>query len=88
MYKKSKAQIISDAICGVVMLLSVLVFLLIGILAGIWHPTWIIIPSSGILCGVISIIVNTYSNLKNIEEKPCCKEEKITENKEEIKEEK
>lgn len=63
MYKKSKAQIICDAVCGVLMLASVLVFILVGIFANIWHPTWIVIPCSGIVCGIVSICINTYANL-------------------------
>ena len=63
MYKKSKAQIICDAVCGVLMLASVLVFILVGIFANIWHPTWIVIPCSGIVCGIVSISINTYANL-------------------------
>ena len=67
MYRKTKAQIISDAICGILMLVSILVFLFVGIFTEIWHPTWIVLPSSGILCGIISIITSTYVNLKNQE---------------------
>lgn len=63
MYKKSKAQIICDAICGILMLASILVFILVGIFANIWHPTWIVIPCSGIVCGIVSISINTYANL-------------------------
>ena len=63
MYKKSKAQIICDAICGVLMLASILVFILVGLFANIWHPTWIVIPCSGIVCGIVSISINTYANL-------------------------
>ena len=63
MYRRTKAQIISDAVCGVLMLVSLLVFILVGIFAHVWHPTWIVIPCSGLVCGIISIIVNTYTNL-------------------------
>ena len=63
MYKKSEAQIICDAICGILMLASILVFILVGIFANIWHPTWIVIPCSGIVCGIVSISINTYANL-------------------------
>ena len=69
MYKKSKAQIICDAICGILMLASILVFILVGIFANIWHPTWIVIPCSGIVCGIVSISINTYANL-HTEEAP------------------
>lgn len=63
MYRRTKAQIISDAVCGVLMLVSLLVFILVGIFAHVWHPTWIVIPCSGLVCGIISIIVNTFTNL-------------------------
>ena len=63
MYRRTKAQIISDAVCGVLMLVSLLEFILVGIFANVWHPTWIVIPCSGLVCGIISIIVNTYTNL-------------------------
>ena len=69
MYRKSKAVIISDAICGILMLVSILVFILVGIFSDIWHPTWIVIPCTGIVCGIISIAVNTYNNLQIKEEK-------------------
>lgn len=82
MYKKSKAQIICDAICGILMLASILVFILVGIFANIWHPTWIVIPCSGIVCGIVSISINTYANLHTetpkTEEKSGDKKDKST----------
>ena len=82
MYKKSKAQIICDAICGILMLASILVFILVGIFANIWHPTWIVIPCSGIVCGIVSISINTYANLHtetpNTEDKSGDKKDKST----------
>ncbi len=67
MGKRTKAQIICDSICGVLMLVSLLVFLVAGILVeNIWHPLWIIIPSSGLACGIISIICNCVVNCKSM----------------------
>ena len=63
MYKKTKAQVISDAFCGILMLASIMAFVLIGIFAHTWHPTWVIIVFSALVCGIVSIAVNTYSNL-------------------------
>ena len=57
MLSKNKIKIISDAICGVLMLLSILAFVLIGVFTNIWHPTWVILVIASILDGVISIIV-------------------------------
>ena len=76
MYKRTKGQVISDALCGILMLISVLVFILVGILAHIWHPTWIVMPCTGIVCGIISIAVNTYANLTRKEDTEKKKEEK------------
>lgn len=76
MFKRSKAQIISDAVCGILMLVSLLVFILVGIFAHIWHPTWIVIPCSGLVCGIVSIIVNTYTTLHRKDEKEVKKAEK------------
>lgn len=68
MYRKSKAQIICDAVCGILMLASIMAFILIGLFAKIWHPTWIIIVCSAVACGIISIVINTYTSLhKDIE---------------------
>lgn len=68
MYKKNKALIISDAICGILMLVSILAFVLVGIFAKVWHPTWIIIVASAFVSGIVSIVVNTYVNLHKDDE--------------------
>ena len=36
---------------------------LVGIFGHIWHPAWIVIPCTAIVCGIISISINTYTNL-------------------------
>jgi len=68
MYRKPKSQMISDAVCGVLMLVSILVYLLIGVIANIWHPTWIIVVSAGLICGIISICVGTFNNVSKSKE--------------------
>lgn len=45
-----------EAVNGVIMLLMVVVFLVIGVNTGIWHPTWVVFPIGGIFCGMVSII--------------------------------
>lgn len=61
--KKTKASIICDAICGILELLSILTFILIGLFAKIWHPTWVIIVIASVVSGVISIVVNTCNKI-------------------------
>lgn len=65
--KKTKAKIICDAVCGLLMLISIAVYVIIGVCANIWHPTWVIIVGATIVCGVVGIICNTVSNMKNVE---------------------
>lgn len=60
-----KAKIITDCICGCIILFSVLAYLLVGFLAKIWHPTWLIIVGGVFICCVIGIIVDTIYRLKN-----------------------
>lgn len=68
MFKKTKAQVITDAFCGVLMLLSILAYVLVGIFAKLWHPTWIIVICAVVTCGVVSICVNTYASLHKEDE--------------------
>ncbi len=68
MYEKHKARVISDAICGILMLASILAYILIGMFVpNAWHPYWIIIVATAIFIGIISIIVNTYVKLHSVE---------------------
>lgn len=60
-----KLKIITDCICGCIILLSVLTYLLVGFFAKIWHPTWLIIVGGVIVCCVVGIIVETIYRLKN-----------------------
>lgn len=70
MYEKHKARVISDAICGILMLASIMTYILIGLFVpNAWHPYWIIIVATAVLVGIISIIVNTYVSLHKEEPK-------------------
>ena len=68
--EKSKLAIILDAVCGTLMLVCTLAYLLIGVVKNIWHPTWIIIVVGGFVCALIGIISDTVTklNAKNNEE--------------------
>lgn len=46
----------TGGICGLVMLTSIITYLLVGALAGLWHPLWIILAGAGLVCGVIGAI--------------------------------
>lgn len=56
-----KARNISDALCGSIMLIATAIFLILGLVYGKWHPSWVVFPIGGILCGVVSTIVGSLS---------------------------
>jgi len=64
MFVKTKLKLISDAICGIITLLSMLIYILVGVFTKIWHPTWLIVLVSLVVCAVITIIVNTFIRVK------------------------
>jgi len=47
---------ISDRISSAIMILAVIIFLYVGFVHGIWHPTWVVFPIGGLLCGLISVL--------------------------------
>lgn len=51
-------------ICGIVVLLSVIVYLLLGALGNLWHPYWIIPAAGGVACGVIGAIGGIFTGNK------------------------
>lgn len=67
--EKTKGQIICDALCGIIMMLCVIVYLVLGVTINFWHPGWIIVVAGGLTCELIGIISNTLSNLKKLDKK-------------------
>lgn len=45
-----------EAVKSIIMMVSTIVFLVLGFALNLWHPGWICFPIGGILCGIISII--------------------------------
>lgn len=46
-----------EVICSLIMLGVTALFFLAGVLGGAWHPAWVLFPLGGILCGIISVIL-------------------------------
>lgn len=61
--EKSKISIILDAICGTLMLVCLMTYLLIGVIKNIWHPTWIIVVVGAFICALIGIINDTVAKI-------------------------
>lgn len=43
-------------ISGIIMLSATAIYLAIGFIWNLWHPSWVVFPIGGILCGIIGII--------------------------------
>lgn len=62
--KNTKTKKIEDAICGVIMLSAVGIFLFLGFVFEKWHPGWAVFPIGGILCGIVSTILKGIDDTK------------------------
>lgn len=49
---------LKNAVCSAIMLTATAVFLLIGFIWKLWHPGWVVFPVGGIICGIVSAILN------------------------------
>lgn len=63
---KTMAEVISGAICGVLMMVCVITYIVLGVTLNFWHPGWIILVAGGIFCGIISLVCNTIEDVKRI----------------------
>lgn len=50
-YKPDEA---ADRRCGFIMSAATIIFLVAGFVFDAWHPTWIVFPVGGLLCGMVS----------------------------------
>lgn len=55
-YKKENS--IVGKICGVIMLIATILFLISGLIYNMWHINWIVYPIGGIMCGIVGTIFN------------------------------
>ncbi len=54
-YEKGENPFIG-AICGTLMLISLITYLILGAIFSLWHPYWVIIVFDGVLCGFTGIV--------------------------------
>lgn len=47
----------TGAICGIVMLVCIIAYLILGAFFSMWHPFWIIIVAGAFVCGIIGATV-------------------------------
>ncbi|MDE6356152.1 MAG: helix-turn-helix transcriptional regulator [Clostridia bacterium] len=61
---KTRADAIVGAVCGGVFFAGMLAYLLLGALANLWHPWWIIVTDAALLCGLIGTVYDVCNPLK------------------------
>lgn len=66
---KTVAEVITGAICGSLMIVCILVYVILGITINFWHPGWLIMLAGGLTCGIVGIVTNTIADLKEIKKK-------------------
>lgn len=54
-YKKVDNKV--GKICGIIMLVTTIIFLLWGFTLNMWYINWVVYPVGGIMCGIVSIIL-------------------------------
>ena len=57
---KTLLEKICGCICGAVMLAGVTAYLLLGTLAELWNPYWVIIPVCALTCGLLGCIFDIF----------------------------
>lgn len=43
--------------CGVIMIITIIIYLLISFIFNVWEISWIAFPVGGMLCGIVSILL-------------------------------
>lgn len=61
---KTLLEKICGCICGAVMLAGIMAYLLLGTLAELWTPYWVIIPVCALTCGIIGCIFDMCNPVK------------------------
>ena len=51
--KDAKQEQWQDRACGVVMMVATIIYLILGFVCDLWHPSWVIFPIGGIICGIL-----------------------------------
>lgn len=55
--QKSRREVLESKACGVIMLLATMVFLGLGFLLHLWDKAWVVFPIGGLLCAVVSVVL-------------------------------
>ena len=54
---------LNGPVCSIIMLVSLMIFLLLGILGSLWHPGWIVFVIGALACGISSVSAEIINSL-------------------------
>ena len=61
---KTLPEKICGCICGALMLAGIMTYLLLGTLAELWNPYWVIIPVCALTCGILGCVFDMCNHVK------------------------
>ena len=61
---KSLSEKICGAVCGGVFFAALLTYLLLGAIANLWHPYWVLVPVGALACGIIGAVFDVCNPAK------------------------
>ncbi len=64
--QKTIAEVVCGALSGVIMILCVLAYLIVGFTVGVWHPYWLIIVGGGLFTAIMNIVAGLVKDVKQI----------------------
>ncbi|NBK98335.1 MAG: XRE family transcriptional regulator [Erysipelotrichia bacterium] len=62
--QKEQTQNLNSVVCGCIMLLTTIIFLLWSFLFNAWEISWIAFPVGAMLCGIATLIITAFKELK------------------------
>ncbi len=65
--KQNKSKIVTDAIAGSLIMLSILIYIILGLTIKWWHPGWILIVGTIVVVSIVSIITNAVTAAKALD---------------------
>lgn len=64
--EKTVASVVLGAISGIIMIVCILVYIILGVIIGFWHPGWLIIVGGALCVAIVNIIANLFNDIKEL----------------------
>lgn len=61
---KTRMEAVAGAVCGGIFFAGLLTYLLLGALANLWHPYWVIVTDAALFCGIVGTVFDACNPVK------------------------